>query len=388
VCEISGTVRYYRDAAGTTEPSPKPVAEIDVDLIEDGQPPAATDASGAYAFADQNGTRTVVVADELGAPRAAHHNGAIGSLDAAFTLQAAVGSLVLSENQTVAGDVSGNGALSAFDAGMIAQFAAELLDHFPVATDSGSDWAFLRCDNYVDASTHDCTTPEYVFDPLSQTESADFYAILYGDPTGNWQPAAALAGGGQTSHGSTLTASVTESAEALAFLRTVGGTAREPAVPADRERARAALAAAAAPGGSATLRLDGLHGPIAAGERREIVVRIDDPVGVVALDLTLEHDPAAVRIVGIDTAEAGRALGLASRTEAGRTRVALYGLTPLDASGALVVVTVEATAAAPRGIALELSGQADEGSADLRIVRGRERDRSRTGEDRRSGGRR
>src|SRR5207249_7671964 len=53
-----------------------------------------------------------------------------------------------------------------------------------VATARGSDWQLLRCDSYPA-----CTGPVYPYTPISQPETADFYAILYGDVSGNWHQA-------------------------------------------------------------------------------------------------------------------------------------------------------------------------------------------------------
>ena len=43
--------------------------------------------------------------------------------------------------QEVAADVSDNGAVSSFDAALVSQLSAQLLEHFFVAQNSGSDWA-------------------------------------------------------------------------------------------------------------------------------------------------------------------------------------------------------------------------------------------------------
>ena len=184
-CSISGDMHYYRGAV--SEPSTKPVPDVEIDASLDGSPEAMTDPTGFFQVDGQSGTLAVTTLPKYGASRAADHNGAISSFDAAFVAQFAVQQIALSPNQQIAGDVSNNGSVSSFDAALVAQFAAQLVDHFPVADQLGSDWAFARCDNYTGAFDHDCGDPLYVHDPLTQTETDDFFAILYGDVTGNWE---------------------------------------------------------------------------------------------------------------------------------------------------------------------------------------------------------
>src|SRR5206468_7912674 len=80
---------------------------------------------------------------------------------------------------------SGNGVVSAYDAGLVSEFAVQSLDHLPVATTNSSDWKFLSCATYPS-----CSAPSYAYTPISQSESANFYALLYGDVSGNWSGAA------------------------------------------------------------------------------------------------------------------------------------------------------------------------------------------------------
>ena len=54
-------------------------------------------------------------------------------------------------------------------------------DHFQVGIDTGSDWRFLACDPYPS-----CGVPFHLHDPMVTSETDDFYAILYGDVSGNW----------------------------------------------------------------------------------------------------------------------------------------------------------------------------------------------------------
>jgi len=130
---------------------------------------------------------------KYGGSRAADHNGAISSLDASTIARASVLLVTLSPNQHVAADVTGNGAVSALDASQVARFAVGIVNHFDAAIAAGSDWKFLRCDAYAYPGDPGCGTPSYNFTPISEPESGkNFYAVLYGDVTGNWQPASSF----------------------------------------------------------------------------------------------------------------------------------------------------------------------------------------------------
>jgi hypothetical protein len=156
-----------------------------------------TDATGAYSFADlPTATWQVVPAksDDL--------DGGVSALDAAYILQVLVGKRSFNDYQNLACDVSGNGALSALDASRILQFLVGKISRFPVADTCGSDWAFVPVpapaanQSLIQplVSTGTCQPGAIEFNPLSgQANGQDFVAVLFGDCTGNWQPAA---GGG------------------------------------------------------------------------------------------------------------------------------------------------------------------------------------------------
>src|SRR5262249_20060563 len=109
------------------------------------------------------------------------------SFDAVLIGRHSVHLITLTDKQQIAGDVSGNGTVTAYDAGLVSQFAAQVVNHLPVATANASDWKFLRCDAYPF-----CTSPVYSYTPLTQPETSNFYALLYGDVSGNWAPATEL----------------------------------------------------------------------------------------------------------------------------------------------------------------------------------------------------
>ena len=179
-CDITGHVYYYRDLV-SGEPSTKPVPSVGIDRTGDSSPEATTNASGGYEFDDLVGTFTVRTLPKYGIPRASDHNGAITSYDATLIAQHVVHRITLSTNQQIAGDATGNGGLSSLDASYVAQFAVRMIDHLPVATSQLSDWKFL-CNAFSG-----CVDGAYPFTPISGPATANFYGILYGDVSGNWQ---------------------------------------------------------------------------------------------------------------------------------------------------------------------------------------------------------
>lgn len=366
ICALSGTVRYYRDAAVAAEPSAKGVPGVAIDVNTDGLADATTTGGGVYQGGDWAGVLHVEPLPWLGNPRAADHNGAITSFDAALTARAAVGSLIFSGNQVLAGDVSGTAGVTSFDAARIAQFAARLIDHFEVATSpdvgTGSDWRFLRCDTYDDASSQNCGAPLHLHDPLTQAEVGDFYAVLYGDVSGNWMPAAGLAPGAPAvEQGAVkgLAAAEGTSPEELAAAR---ADLESAARLAGHARPRPPRAAAAGP---AALSLDTVTGRMARGERRRIVVRIDMADGVEALDLQLAYPAKRLGIIAIEPAGIGAGLSVATNDFDGVLRLGLYGLEPLRGSGTLVAITVEAFQTMRRLPPLRIGGTANEGAIEL-----------------------
>jgi hypothetical protein len=364
-CALGGTVRYYRDAAAF-EPSAKGVPGVGIDLSDDGLADATTGDGGAYLAGDRGGRLRVEALPRLGVPRAADHNGAVSSFDAALVARASVGALELSPNQQQAGDVTGNGEASSLDAARIAQFAAQLIDHFEVAAARNSDWRFLRCDSYAGAADPACGEPLFAHDPLLQPETDDFYAILYGDVSGNWMPAAGEAGSlaGRAPGAASAAASVT--APAGSSPEEIAAVERDRAVAswlAGRPRARIARPADADP---AVLGLDAVPGRLARGERRRLLVRLDGAEGIESLDLRLVYPGRRLAIVGVEATGIGSNLAIAWNDTGDELRLGLYGVEPLAGSGAVVAITVEARRALSRLPPLGLEARANEGAIRVR----------------------
>jgi hypothetical protein len=348
VCSIGGIVRYYRNAAAGSEPSAKPVAAVPIDRNGDSSPEAATDGSGSYALGPVAGPVSVKALAKWGTPRAADHNFAITSLDAATIAQASVGIIALSANQAIAGDVSGNGETSSFDAAMLAQFSVELIDHFEVAIAAGSDWRLLRCDQYASAQVQSCGLPQYDHPVLSGAVSDDFYAVLYGDVTGNWAPAQGLA------------ASPASSKERAA--------AANDGLRAERLRARGVTKSRfPAPSRNAILTLSGWDKSKPAGSEQTLTLSVTAADGIEALDLALSYDPATLAIGQVRTTELGGAFGLATNVRDGVLHIGLFGVEPMRGSGKVLEIVVRPLTKPAPFSPVRLTARANEGRIPIAV---------------------
>jgi hypothetical protein len=354
-CGIGGTVYYYRDDDGSgSEPSAKVVPNVGIDRTQDAVADATTDENGSYALGGVSGDLTVTTVPKFGSPRASDHNDGISSFDASVIGRAAAQLLTLSPNQAIAGDVTGDGTISAFDASFVGRFAAGLVDHFDVATAHGSDWAFLRCDAYAFPGAPGCAPPAHVFAPIAQPESGrNFFAILYGDVTGNWSPAAGLAASARAS-------SPEERAAVMADRQASERVVREVAATAPRR----------AGAGPAGLSLSGWNAGLAAGKRRQLTIDARDADGILGLDLKLRFDPSRVAIVAVSAAGIGSGANVAHSERSGTCRIAAYGVVPLSGSGPVLQVTVEALKPLGPQAPLGLTGLANEGRIPL-VIGGR-----------------
>jgi hypothetical protein len=344
-CGISGTVRYYRDGATSVEPSVKGTPAVGIDRTQDTVPEAVTGGTGGYAFGNLAGSLSVSTTPKLGSPRASDHNGAVTSFDASLIARHSVGLMTLSANQQIAGDVTGNGAVGSYDAAQVAQFAVQQIDHFEVAVATGSDWRFLRCDHYVSATVQDCGAPVYAHAPLGGSRVDDFYAVLYGEVSGNWEPVTGFAA-----------ASDAES-KALANDQALAASLRSSA-PVRITRDAAA--------GPAVLRLTGGPLQLAPGERATFTLDLRAADGIEAIDLELVYDPTRLTIVEAGKGRLAAGLELTQHDTGGDLRAGLWGVQALTGSGELLVITVEARGAIRGEIPIEVRALANEGRIPLR----------------------
>jgi hypothetical protein len=181
---VGGRIRYYG--------SDLPVAGVTVDLLGTSNHSTTTDAFGSFMFTQAVGGNRQLVPGKMG-----DLNDAISSLDAALTLQDAVGLTSFDPMQEVACDVTANGQVSSLDAARILQKRVGLLAEFNVANLCGGDWVFFPDPRLVGNQTlvdpqivgGVCEAGAIEYSPLSgPVHDQDFVAILFGDCTGNWAP--------------------------------------------------------------------------------------------------------------------------------------------------------------------------------------------------------
>lgn len=180
---LGGHVLYYT--------ANRPVPGVKLDLIGGSSATAMTDATGAFGFpAVAPGSQT------LQPTKQGDLDTAVTALDASYVLEYVAGVRTFDDDQRLAGDVTGNGTVSALDATRILQFQGGVLTRFAVADACGSDWVFRPTPVMVPGQTlvqpqisgGTCLKGAISYGELFSPPAAgqDFVAILFGDTTGNW----------------------------------------------------------------------------------------------------------------------------------------------------------------------------------------------------------
>jgi Tol biopolymer transport system component len=160
---ISGTVFY-----GT---SVTPIGVPNVLLSAAGDPGSSTSTAtdGTYTLGGFGpGAYTVT-------PSKSGDISGITALDASLISQFLVGVGTLSENQQIAGEVSGNGTLTSFDAALIAQYVVSLPN-----TGLTGTWRFSPASRF--------------YETVGNMMNEDYSAILMGEVSGNWIAGTGLRG--------------------------------------------------------------------------------------------------------------------------------------------------------------------------------------------------
>ena len=229
---LAGRVRYYRDD--------RPVAGVAVGS-------ATTAVDGTFSVASGIGAAVTLSPLRLGG-----FNGGISALDAAYVLQAVVGTRTLDAVASAACDVTGDGTLSALDATRILELAVGMRSALPVAQICASDWLFVPAP--AAASGQQVTQPSnggtcvrgaIAFAALPASASGqDFRAALFGDCTGNWQPAGQAAVTRAALTRLTIGPALAARRQLRVPLRVRGGQALELVLRADPRRLRFAVARA------------------------------------------------------------------------------------------------------------------------------------------------
>jgi sugar lactone lactonase YvrE len=181
---VSGTIRHVTSSL--------PVPGVSVRLVPTSGTTLSTtsSASGAYAFSSVAEQTWSIEPVLLGGTASA-----IEVEDALAALDAAVGTIVLTPEQQLAADVTGNGEVTSHDASLIWQFALGLITTFPAAVVCESNWVFIPDASPLAGQTtiapqisqQNCTRGAIRLSPLvGTTPNRDFRAILLGDVDGDW----------------------------------------------------------------------------------------------------------------------------------------------------------------------------------------------------------
>jgi hypothetical protein len=198
---VSGQIQYYSSGL------PVSGAMVELQASDPGalvQEPngatSATDTNGQFVFANLAAGNWQVQATKAGAL-----NAAVDIVDAVYVLQAALGMRTLSGPQQIGCDTNGDGSVDIIDALWLLQYTIGVTSQLPVARRCGSDWAFIPVPAFApnqliqppQINAGSCHPGAIAFQPLDDPAAdQNFSAVLFGDCSGNWQPA----GSGALSH--------------------------------------------------------------------------------------------------------------------------------------------------------------------------------------------
>ena len=192
----------------------------------------------------------------------------------------------------IAADVSGNGIVSSYDASFILQYFVGLIPKFPVMPDSNHCWTFVPKSFNIDKTNWSKAPDSLRYEPLdSDKPDQNFVGIVYGDPSGNWNPAG--------------------------FLAAAGKTVQQPI----------------------TIRFGEL---IYSNDRiLSIPIELDAASDFIAAGLTLEYDSQNLKIIDVSTSELTLGFNIAYNIIDGKIHLALAGAVPLQKGGEIVRIKCE-----------------------------------------------
>ncbi len=193
VIGLSGHITYYGNAAQAVS-----AAVVQLQDLSAGSVSALTtsDVNGQFSFAGLGPGDWQLQPQKTG-----DMGTAVDVVDAIAILESTSGLQTLTAAQLIACDLNGDASVDIIDAVLILQYTVGLITRFPVAQACNSDWAFIP--NPAPVPNQHVTVPQLggtcspgaiAFQPLvAPASNQDFTAALFGDCTGNWQPAPAAA---------------------------------------------------------------------------------------------------------------------------------------------------------------------------------------------------
>ena len=329
-CSIVGRVVYYRDGSSRVEPGAEPVVGATIQRVSSIKPTvsAVTDVTGTYSFTNEAGNVTLTPLPLLSTDED-ECRAVVTAADAALIANAAAFLVPLTNNQKIAADVSYNGTVSSYDAGLVARktVATSCVSYaLPVRSATGSDWAFVPISK--------------AFTPLVGGENYDFLGVYYGDVTGNWTAPA-----GVSNVVADPGADETSPEETAEGPTSAGRTYPPPVGPGAR--------------------LD-----IADGPRRSqdgswtVVFGLENADGILGLDLELFYDAADVTIQSVTATGIASSLQLVKNDIDSATRIVLYGTKALRGSGAFLQARYTTTRPGT-ALPFRVAAQANEGQIPI-----------------------
>jgi hypothetical protein len=312
---------------------------------------ATTDGAGLYAFPPDMGGNVTLTPQPL-ALSEAECTASTTAADSAKIARYSVQLEALSASERLAADVSANAHVTSFDAALVGQRAVASSCStyvFPVKTLTGSDWFYAPVSrNYT---------------PLSGDAVSDFVVMLYGDVTGNWQHLGPLAEeGGSAGAGSSIGSGklTAEGADTNGIAEATAGNLTFPKI--------GATASGVANSALATLYLASAPHQLANGAW-QVALGLQAADGILGLDMSLQYDPARIRIQGVTTVGLASSFGSVQNDLGLEYGVGLFGISPMQGTGSFLLVTYEARQPVT-GVPFQISAEANEGQIPVDFAPG------------------
>jgi hypothetical protein len=304
---LSGKVIYYNGlATRPLVPQERPIANATVNLSGAATDSTDTAANGTYSLNALQGQLTLQPRKRGG------HNGAITAFDAALVAQHVAGLITLNSRQLIAADANGTGVVAANDASQIARFDVGSVTELKMEGDCNTAFAFVPDATAVANQTFQqpnsdvrppaqggpgCVYGEIRYNPLTVNATGqDFIAILMGDVSGNWQPAPPP-----------FTASLASTLSPINF---------SPAkVSVGKKQAK-------------------------SGSVVTVPIKITKPQGAIGVDIDLSYDPNVLVPLLVEKTTLSRDMTLEQYIgEPGVVRISLFGVEGLNRPGKLLQVS-------------------------------------------------
>lgn len=177
VTVISGTISgvvSYNNIQGP--PVPRYVPNVTLNAAGSPSVSTTTDSSGAYTMSGFGAGSYTVTASKTGGV-----NGAVTAFDASMIQQYAINQITFTPQQAIVANVSGTDGVTSFDATLVARYAV-LLPPPPGFSDTTGNWLFYPASR---------TYPNV----YTNASGEDYFALLMGDVSANWNDPNPLPGG-------------------------------------------------------------------------------------------------------------------------------------------------------------------------------------------------